>query len=155
MIAVLVNIGFYGLIFVLSLYFQRTEGRSPLESGLFFAPMTAVVLATNLLSSPLSRRYGARAVLVAATLAAAAGYAGLLFAGPATPFYKIVAQMVVVGVALYGALVTLRPHVAVGLAVVLGCSIGTACAAAAVAGTARRQPQRAWRRRVQRAPRHV
>ena len=179
-IAVLVNVGFYGLIFVVSLYFQRTEGRSPLASGLCFAPMTAVVLTTNLLAGPAARRFGPPVVLVAGTLAAAVGYAGLLVVGPNTPFAELVAHMVtvgaglglvvpamttvmlaslpkersgiasatlntlrlvgrVIGVALYGALVTLRPHVALGLTGVLGCSIGTACAAAAVAVSMRRR----------------
>ena len=41
-IGVLINIAFYGLIFVLSLFFQRAQGRSALETGLAFAPMTAI-----------------------------------------------------------------------------------------------------------------
>src|SRR5690349_4843890 len=44
----LLNIAVYGLIFVLSLYFQRAQGRSPLETGLAFAPMTGIVMATNI-----------------------------------------------------------------------------------------------------------
>ena len=42
------NIAFYGFIFVLSLFFQREQGRSPLATGLAFAPMTGIVLAANL-----------------------------------------------------------------------------------------------------------
>ena len=40
-IGLLLNIAFYGLIFVLSLFFQRDQGRSALATGLAFAPMTA------------------------------------------------------------------------------------------------------------------
>ena len=39
-IGLLLNIAFYGLIFVLSLFFQRDQGRSALATGLAFAPMT-------------------------------------------------------------------------------------------------------------------
>ena len=46
-IGLLLNIAVYGLIFVLSLFFQRVQGRSALETGLAFAPMTAIVMATN------------------------------------------------------------------------------------------------------------
>jgi DHA2 family methylenomycin A resistance protein-like MFS transporter len=42
------NIAFYGFIFVRSLFFQREQGRSPLATGLAFAPMTGIVLAANL-----------------------------------------------------------------------------------------------------------
>ncbi|HEV2319288.1 MAG TPA: MFS transporter, partial [Verrucomicrobiae bacterium] len=45
---VLVNIAFYGLIFVFSLYFQRVRGLSPLWTGLAFVPMTGACFIANL-----------------------------------------------------------------------------------------------------------
>src|SRR5215831_8942809 len=48
LIGLLVNIAFYGLIFVLSLYFQRVNGWSAFATGLAFLPMMGVVLPVNL-----------------------------------------------------------------------------------------------------------
>jgi DHA2 family methylenomycin A resistance protein-like MFS transporter len=47
-IGLTMNVAFYGLIFLLSLYFQRARGWSVLATGLAFAPTTAAVLVGNL-----------------------------------------------------------------------------------------------------------
>ena len=39
LVGLLVNVAFYGLIFVFSLYFQRINGLSPFSTGLAFLPM--------------------------------------------------------------------------------------------------------------------
>src|SRR5229473_2205486 len=44
LVGLLFNIAFYGLIFVLSLYFQNVRGWSPFATGLAFVPMMAMVL---------------------------------------------------------------------------------------------------------------
>lgn len=59
-IGLLLNIAFYGLIFVLSLFFQRQQGHSALETGFLFAPMTAVVLASNIAAGRLARVIGSK-----------------------------------------------------------------------------------------------
>ena len=41
LVGLLVNIAFYGLIFVFSLYFQQINGLSPLATGFAFVPMMA------------------------------------------------------------------------------------------------------------------
>src|SRR5262249_46882452 len=46
-VGLVVNVAFYGLIFVFSLYFQTTQHYSALATGAAFAPMTAAVLAAN------------------------------------------------------------------------------------------------------------
>ena len=43
LVGLLVNVAFYGLIFVLSLYFQRVTGLSPLATGLAFLPMLGML----------------------------------------------------------------------------------------------------------------
>src|SRR3954471_1230647 len=50
LVGLLVNIAIYGLIFVLSLYFQRINGLSAWWTGLAFVPMMGVVLPVNLLA---------------------------------------------------------------------------------------------------------
>ena len=72
------NIAVYGLIFVLSLFFQREQGRSALETGLALAPMTAIVMATNVFAGRLAQRFGARHVMLFGAALAVVACAGLL-----------------------------------------------------------------------------
>jgi MFS family permease len=72
-VGLLVNIAFYGLIFVLSLYFQKQHGFSPLQTGLAFVPMMAVVLPFNILGPRMSERFGTAAVIALGAAIAAAG----------------------------------------------------------------------------------
>jgi DHA2 family methylenomycin A resistance protein-like MFS transporter len=99
-IGLALNIAVYGLIFVLSLFFQRTQGRSALATGLAFAPMTGIVFATNVSASRVAARLGARLVTMVAALLAAAACVALLPTGPETPYVAMVAQMVVLGAAV-------------------------------------------------------
>jgi DHA2 family methylenomycin A resistance protein-like MFS transporter len=92
-----INIAFYGLIFVLSLYFQRVQGASALRTGLLFVPMTAAVLVTNVISGRVAAAVGARLAILAGLAAAAAGCAGLLVVGPSTPFGELVGQLILLG----------------------------------------------------------
>ena len=99
-IGIVINVAFYGLIFVLSLYFQTTRHYSVLLTGLAFAPTTVAVFAANLLAGRVARIAGRRSLLAAAALLLAAGLGGLLVIGPGTGYAAIVAQLVVVGFGL-------------------------------------------------------
>jgi DHA2 family methylenomycin A resistance protein-like MFS transporter len=99
-IGLLVNIAFYGLIFVFSLYFQTTRHYSALLTGLAFAPATAAVLVANLVAGRLTARWGTRRVLAAAALLMAASLAGLLITGADTGYPMIVSQLVALGFGL-------------------------------------------------------
>src|SRR5438105_3584216 len=71
LVGLLVNVAIYGLIFVLSLYFQQFNGLSAFETGLAFVPMMAAVLPVNLIAPHLAERIGAPATIaVGATLSA-------------------------------------------------------------------------------------
>ena len=61
---VLTNLAFYGLIFVLSIYFQKVRGYSVAMAGVAFLPFMAIMLG-NLLASPAIRRYGFRIAISA------------------------------------------------------------------------------------------
>jgi DHA2 family methylenomycin A resistance protein-like MFS transporter len=99
-IGLVINVAFYGLIFVLSLYFQTSRHYSALTTGLAFAPCTATVLAGNLLAGRISGSIGARRVLAGASALIAASLAGLLFIGAATSYVAIVGQLVLLGFGL-------------------------------------------------------
>jgi len=68
-IAVVTMAGFYGVVFVQSLYFQQQRGASALETGLLFLPMTALVALLN----PFVARFVARHGNIAA-IAGASGH---------------------------------------------------------------------------------
>jgi DHA2 family methylenomycin A resistance protein-like MFS transporter len=97
LIGLLVNIGFYGLIFVLSLYFQQVNHWSPLMTGFAFVPMMGVVLPVNILAPRLSERFGAPAVIAAGALISAGGCLALLGIGQGTSYWAICGQLIAMG----------------------------------------------------------
>jgi DHA2 family methylenomycin A resistance protein-like MFS transporter len=97
LVGLLVNIAFYGLIFVLSLYFQQVNGWSPFATGLAFVPMMGAVLPVNLLAPRLTERFGAPAVIAAGALIAAAGCLALLGIARDTSYWAICAQLLAMG----------------------------------------------------------
>jgi MFS transporter, DHA2 family, methylenomycin A resistance protein len=99
-IGLVVNIAFYGLIFVFSLYFQTARGYSALATGAAFAPMTAAVLTGNLLAARIVQRIGARRTILAGSATMAAGLLGLLPLGADTAYVALVAQLTVLGFGL-------------------------------------------------------
>ncbi|MCL2586377.1 MAG: MFS transporter [Streptosporangiales bacterium] len=53
-----INAAFYGIAFVLSLYFQRVLGVPPVTAGLLFLPMTGLLAVANLVSARVAARWG-------------------------------------------------------------------------------------------------
>jgi DHA2 family methylenomycin A resistance protein-like MFS transporter len=97
LVGLLVNIAFYGLIFVFSLYFQQINGMSPFATGLAFVPMMAAVLPVNLAAPRLAERFGAPYVIAAGALIAAAGTLALLGIERGTSYWAVVAQFIALG----------------------------------------------------------
>jgi DHA2 family methylenomycin A resistance protein-like MFS transporter len=96
-VGLLVNTAFYGLIFVLSLYFQKQDGLSPLQTGLAFLPMMAAVLPFNILGPRLSERFGAAAVIALGAAVASVGAAALFIIGKQTPYALLCVQLLALG----------------------------------------------------------
>jgi DHA2 family methylenomycin A resistance protein-like MFS transporter len=99
-IGLLVNVAFYGLIFVLSLFFQRQQQLSSLQTGLAFAPMTAAIMAANLFAGRVAATLGPRRLIAVGALLMAAGCGALLGAGAHTSYGELVAQLLVIGFGL-------------------------------------------------------
>jgi MFS transporter, DHA2 family, methylenomycin A resistance protein len=93
----LINIAFYGLIFVISLYFQRVQGLSPLATGFALAPVMIGITASNVASGWLQHRFGPTRVMAVGACGLAAACAGMLGAGPHTAYAAIVVQLTVLG----------------------------------------------------------
>jgi MFS transporter, DHA2 family, methylenomycin A resistance protein len=96
-VGLLVNIAFYGLIFVFSLYFQRINGLSPVATGLAFVPMMGAVLPANLIAARVTERLGAPATIALGAALAAFGCVTLLGIAPGTPYWTTVGQLVIMG----------------------------------------------------------
>ncbi|UII63941.1 MFS transporter [Xanthomonas translucens] len=80
---------FYGLFFLLSLYFQKDRGWSALETGLAFLPLTAMVTLGSFTCGRLTRRYGARAVLFTGFGLYTLGFSGLFGLADDAPYWRI------------------------------------------------------------------
>ncbi|WP_439361225.1 MFS transporter [Bradyrhizobium sp. DASA03007] len=96
LVGLLVNIAIYGLIFVLSLYFQRINGLSAWWTGLAFVPMMAAVLPVNLLAPRLSERIGPCPTIVVGACISALGCLGLLWIEAGTSYWTICAQTIAI-----------------------------------------------------------
>ncbi|AOJ36092.1 MFS transporter [Burkholderia metallica] len=90
---------FYGLLFVLSLFYRQVRGASPLDTGLAFLPMTAMVALGGLCSGRIVARFGARGTMCAAFGLYAAGALGMTAIGATTPAWLAVAPMLAIGFA--------------------------------------------------------
>jgi MFS transporter, DHA2 family, methylenomycin A resistance protein len=99
-VGVLVNVAFYGLIFVLSLYFQRVNGLSPLATGFAFLPMMAAVLPANLIAARAVQRFGAHVVIATGALIAAIGSIALVGIDRSTSYWALCAQLLALGAGL-------------------------------------------------------
>jgi MFS transporter, DHA2 family, methylenomycin A resistance protein len=97
LVGFLTNIAFYGLIFILSLFFQELRSYSALKTGIAFVPMTAIILAANLAAGSLSSRTGPRVLMVAGQALFALGCFMLLQAGPETSFMAMLLQLLAIG----------------------------------------------------------
>ncbi|HEX3873230.1 MAG TPA: MFS transporter [Solirubrobacteraceae bacterium] len=93
----LFNLCFYGALFCVSLYLQRTRGESPLDAGLEILPMTVFVGLGSLASGRLIARFGPRLPMLAGLGMAGCG-AGLLgMVGPSAPLGLVLAGSICLG----------------------------------------------------------
>ncbi|MGY2847468.1 putative MFS family arabinose efflux permease [Bradyrhizobium sp. USDA 4509] len=93
LVGLLVNVAFYGLIFVLSLYFQQVNGLSAFATGLAFVPMLGAVLPANLIAPHVAERIGAPATIALGAALSATGCLAMLFIGPGTSYLAICLQL--------------------------------------------------------------
>jgi DHA2 family methylenomycin A resistance protein-like MFS transporter len=100
LVGLLVNVAFYGLIFVLSLYLQRVNELSPFATGLAFLPMMGVVLPANLVAARVAERIGAPATIAVGAGLSAFGCLALLGIERGTGYWEMGAQLTIIGAGL-------------------------------------------------------
>lgn len=77
----IVNLTYYGIVFVLSLHLQRVLGYTPLQTGLAYLPLTATFFVVNIISGVWVARAGSRPPMIIGALIDAGGFALLAFMG--------------------------------------------------------------------------
>lgn len=93
----LVNLTYYGLVFVFSLFFQTVQHRSALATGLMFLPMTSGLIVMTIVTGRLCARFGPRRPALAGLFIASGGYLGLALVSTSTPIALFAVPFLVVG----------------------------------------------------------
>lgn len=90
-------VGFYGLVFLLSLYLQQVRGLSSSATGLAFVPMTVLGVFVTPFAARIAARIGARVQMAIGQFLMAAGLIGLSFAAAGAPVAVVMLLTVAVG----------------------------------------------------------
>jgi MFS transporter, DHA2 family, methylenomycin A resistance protein len=122
-VGLLINFGFYGQLFLLSLFFQQVRGYSALVTGMALLPETGVVALSSFLSGRLTGRVGPRLPMAIGLAAGGVGLLALVLVGPKTAYPAIAAMLGTVGFgmsftmpAMTAAVVEEAPHERAGIA---------------------------------------
>lgn len=89
-VSLLSGLVFYGLFFLLSIYFQQMCGWSPFDTGMAFLPLTVLVTAGSFLSGKLNKKVGPFWLITGCCILYAVGFSGLFDLGEDVPDRKSV-----------------------------------------------------------------
>ncbi|GHF41695.1 DHA2 family methylenomycin A resistance protein-like MFS transporter [Amycolatopsis bartoniae] len=92
-----INIGFYGELFLLALYFQDVRHFSPLLTGLAMLPQPGIASLASSLGGRHTARIGARPVMLIGLVVGALGLLSLVLAGEHTPYWMLIVPLLAVG----------------------------------------------------------
>lgn len=93
------NLSYYGLIFILGLFFQNILHYSALQTGLAFLPL-AVASISNLIGSRLVEKKGSRFLMVLGLLIASIGYGSLYGINEGTYYKSILFSLIMISFGL-------------------------------------------------------
>jgi len=97
-VGAILSFGFYGELFLMSLFFQQVQHRSPFAAGLALLPQTAVISLMNFVSGQVTARRGARLPMALGLAIGGAGLLGLALVGARAALLSVVGPMLAVGV---------------------------------------------------------
>jgi DHA2 family methylenomycin A resistance protein-like MFS transporter len=95
-----INLALYGEIFVLSLFWQRTQGYGPLQTGLAFLPLCVALGAANIVAGRLVAARGPRLPMIAGLAIAGAGFLLLLPIGAHVPYAALLPGLIVLPIGI-------------------------------------------------------
>ncbi|MCX0241940.1 MFS transporter [Streptomyces drozdowiczii] len=96
-IGMLISLGYYGMLFLATLYFQQERHLSALETGLALLPSVCMGLIAAPLFHRVAPRTGPYALMAVGLVLGAAGFAGWMFTGPGTPYPVLLFALVATG----------------------------------------------------------
>ena len=96
-VGAILSFGFYGELFLMSLFFQQVQHRSPLAAGLALLPQTAVISLMNFVSGQDTARRGARLPMALGLAIGGAGLLGLALVSARASLVSVVGPMLAVG----------------------------------------------------------
>lgn len=97
LVGVIINFGFYGQLFVLSLYFQQVRGYSALETGCALLPQAIVCALTAFICGKVTAKTGPGLPMTIGLFAGFSGLVGLAFISATSPYMTILIPMLAVG----------------------------------------------------------
>jgi DHA2 family methylenomycin A resistance protein-like MFS transporter len=92
-----INLGFYGQLFAIVLYFQHIRGFTPLQTGLALLPEGLFVAVASAVSGRVMSKTGPKPPMLAGLMLGVAGFAGLIAAGESTEYVLLVPALVAAG----------------------------------------------------------
>ncbi|POE17268.1 MFS transporter [Pectobacterium odoriferum] len=90
---------FYGLFFLLSLYFETVRGWSSLDAGLAFLPLTLLVTLGSFSAGKLNRLFGPLWLIAGCCGLYVAGFTGLLILRENAPYWRVAVCFPALGLA--------------------------------------------------------
>ncbi len=95
LVGLAINFTFYGQLFVLSLFWQRSQGFSPLRTGLAFLPICVSIGVANVVAGRIVAERGPRPAIIGGLAIAALGYLLLSLSRPATPYLAMLPALLI------------------------------------------------------------
>jgi MFS transporter, DHA2 family, methylenomycin A resistance protein len=99
-VGLLINFGFYGQLFVATLYFQEIRGYPALLTGLALLPEGALVSAGSFISGRIMARTGPRIPMMSGLALGGVGMLGLVAAGAHTAYLVLVLPLMAAGLGM-------------------------------------------------------
>lgn len=99
-VGALINLGFYGQLFVMSLYLQRLRGFTPLLAGVALTPELAMAIIGSTASGRVMAHTGPRLPMLAGLLLGGAGLASLVVAGAHSSYWLLVMPFMAAGLGM-------------------------------------------------------
>lgn len=99
-VGIVINFGFYGQLFVLSLYFQQTKDYSVLQTGFAFLPQAIVCAVTAFYCGKVTAKKGAGFPIAIGLCTGILGFLGLIFMNINSSYWTIMLPMLAIGFAI-------------------------------------------------------
>ncbi|WP_235036311.1 MFS transporter [Arthrobacter sp. 18067] len=104
-------VGWYGMVFVISLFLQQHLGLSPLLAGLAFLPASVLIAVSNVVAGRMAAKFGPRVPAVVGQLLMVVGLLGMLLAAPAGSLVAVALLLIPIGVGGALAMPPITAHV--------------------------------------------